>query len=248
MPTVTVTTIIAEAMRSIGACAVDEDPAPSELSVGLTRLNFMLDLWSTQSLIVRGPTTAPFTLVTGTSSYTIGTGGVFNTTKPLKVLDSCYVRDVGGNDSSVEVISADEYDDIEDKSYATGTPENIYYDPGATQGSTLGTVHLYPIPDEAYTLYLAQMKALTEFTTVTDTVTLESMYLEALVNNLAVRLWFVYHDRKEPIPPDIKLFATKSLRALDSVNDQKVFSRTDIPSSGRGGYSIYSDTFGEGDE
>ncbi|MGD0229706.1 MAG: hypothetical protein ABSC19_05010 [Syntrophorhabdales bacterium] len=233
--------IIKAALQDIGAVAKSESPTNDEMQDGLTKLNSMIDAWSVRSLMVLGTILEGFPLAAGTYIYTIGAGGAFNTSKPSAITDA-YVRDGGSEDTPVEVITQDEYNAIDDKAISLGRPLCLYFDPGATQQPIqTGVIYIYPAPDAStpYTLYLNGQKALTEFSAITDTVTFQAAYYEALEYNLAVRLWPQYHDSGKPVSQDIRILARESVKVIETMNAPRVTSTIEVGKKG-GVYNIYT--------
>ena len=126
--------LITLAIDTIGAVQLDEPPTPSELSNGLKRLNLMLDAWSVDGLMVPGSLMEQFPLAAGTSAYTIGIGGDFNTPKPSEVTDA-FVRDGSSLDTGLDIVSQDEWNSYGDKEYSAGRPTFLWYDEGPAQQS-----------------------------------------------------------------------------------------------------------------
>src|SRR5574343_459859 len=143
--------IITSAMRKIGSLVKGEDPSADEADDGLEMLNDLISSISNDSMVVYSRTLENFTLSSGTADYTIGTGGVFNTSRPVKII-AAYVRS-GTIDYNLNIINDESYASITLKS--TGSiPEFINY----TNGYPLGTLKLYPVPASAYTLFLLTEK------------------------------------------------------------------------------------------
>jgi hypothetical protein len=236
--------IVKDALHIIGAIGLDDQPVPREISICLSSMNAMLEQWSAQKLIVRASTVQDLALTANKASYTIGTGGELNTVKPISI-QSCYVRDLSNVDHRVDICTVEQYDNFEDKTVSSSVPEYLAYDPGVTQqAAQLGTIYLYPIPDMAYTLHLHSFKALTDFTTITDNVTFEPMYNEALVYNLATRIWRKFKPLETSIPQDILYLAEESLRTIQKIVSTTPPASCDIPGVKRdNSYNILSDTF-----
>lgn len=174
--------LIKAALRAIGAIASGETPSSEELQDSLEALNLMLDSWSAERLIVYENTTEGFSLVSGQASYTIGSGGDFDTTRPTRILGA-YIRDSSDIDHPVDVFSAKEYREISSKT-TQSRPTELYYKPSYPKG----TIYLYPVPETVETLYLESLKPLTEFSSLTTDVNLPGPYKRALKWNLAVEL------------------------------------------------------------
>ena len=236
--TVTVLDLIKTALQEIGVLAADETPNGSDTQLALKTLNMMLGAWSADGLRVRGTVSENFALVADTRSYTIGSTGVFATDKPL-LIKSAFVRDSGNNDYGLNVITKDLYNSFSDKMISSGTPEDLYYDPGLTQQSAhLGTIYLSPIPDAADTLFIESLKVLTSISSVGATATFEAPYFEALAYNLAVRLYRKFHEAGSPIPADTLRMAADSLTVIERMNAvQPIANLAGIPSQS-GGFNI----------
>ncbi len=233
--------LIKTALQDIGAVAKSELPTSDEMTDGLLKLNFMIDAWSVRSLMVLGTILEGFPLVAGKYAYTIGPGGDFDTTRPSAVTDA-FIRDGRSTDTPVGILTLDEYAGLGDKAISAGRPQGLRFDPGATQAVTpLGTIYLYPAPDAStpYTLYAGEQKALTEFTNLTDAVTFQPAYYEALEYNLAVRLWPQYHSGSQPVENDLKVLSAEGLRTIETMNARSVTARCEAPGR-RSGYNVYT--------
>ncbi len=232
--------IITAALQDIGAAARDETPSVADMTDGLKKLNFMIDAWSVRSLMVIGTILESFTLTSGQYIYTIGIGGNLNTPKPSEITDA-YVRDTNNEDTPINIISADDYSAITDKAISTGRPEGLFFDEGQTQALVpTGIICLYPSPDQAYTLFLRSQKALIEFANLTDTVSFQPAYYEALEYNLAVRLWPQYHSFKAPVDRTITELARESMKVIETMNARQVTATIEVPGKKGGAYNIYT--------
>lgn len=241
---ITVGDMIKAQLRLIGAIEKNETPTADEMNDALQANNMMLDSWSARNLLVRSTVLENFPLVAGTYHYTIGTGQTFNTTKPVKVVEAFY-RDSSSIDQPIEVVSYDLYDDDSDKTVASGPPVELFYDPGVAQQATQkGDIYLNPVPDSAYTLYLRQQKMLTEFSSLTATVTFDPAYYRAIKFNGAMEIYREYHQHAKPLPGDLVALARESMRIVENMNAVPLVAGTDLPTGKVGGtYNIYSDSF-----
>lgn len=231
--------IIKDAMGLIGATEMDETPSASEMSTALRIVNVMLGRWSIQTSIIRSPGQLNFPLQVGKNSYTIGLSGADITAKkPIEVI-SGFVRDSSNIDSNVEIIPIELFDSFDDKNINQADPACVAYDPGVTQqASQVGTIHVYPTPSSADTMFLRITCQLEQFVNLTDEVTMEASYYEALIYNLAIRLFRRFHTTGE-IPSDIVAIANNSIRNLQSSNSSRVQAQMDFCVGG--GYNIYTD-------
>jgi len=169
------------AAKLIGVVFKSEALDADEASDGLAALNDMLNSWSNDDLITYSSALETFTL-TGGISYTIGSGGQFNTTRPINIVDS--VIRVGNIDYPVEAISQVQYQKyVSLKSLTSTIPQFMTYD----NGYPLGTIKFYPATLNG-TLYLQSNKPLGTYTALTDTVDLPVGFIKAIKYNLAIEL------------------------------------------------------------
>lgn len=230
-------------MGLIGAIAIDEVPTASEYNQALRTANVMIDRWSTQRLLLRSTTALVVPLVAGVQSYTIGpVGCAITSAKPIK-LYSAFYRDSANVDYPVEVIETVTFNNLTDKALSVGPVMYVSYEPGdAQQVAGKGTINVYLTPDQAYSLHLEVDNYLNEFVNLTDTVTFEPAYYEALIYNLAVRLFRYYREASIPVPMDIQLIANGSLSNLKTMNDVNVIAGMELPGK-VSSYNIYSDIY-----
>ena len=180
-----VSTLIKSAMRKAGVLSSGESPETTREAEALESLQIMLRSWASKRILVFASIKESFSLIATQSLYTWGIGGNITTTRPHQIL-GVFVRDSGGTDYSVEIISEGKYRDISSKTTA-GRPEYLFYHPLYP----LGAIYLYPTPQDAETMHLESLKPFTEtssFSAVSDTLAFPPNHEEALVYNLAVRI------------------------------------------------------------
>lgn len=183
--------VIKKAMQKIGALVKGEDPAADEAEDGLQSLNGLLASWANDSLVVYSRTWESFTLSGGTGSYTIGSGGTFNTTRPNNIIDG-YIRS-GSVDYGLTTIDDEAYNSIAYKSISA-IPEFINYN----NAYPLGTIRLYPVPSSNYTIFILSEKALTAVADLDTDLSFPTGFERALVYNLALELAPEYGQQPDP--------------------------------------------------
>ena len=77
-----VSSMILRSMRMIGEKARGETLDSNESVECLAELNTMIESWETQRLTCYSVTQESFSLTASTGTYTIGSGGTFNTARP----------------------------------------------------------------------------------------------------------------------------------------------------------------------
>lgn len=188
----------------------------------LTELNTFLDSWNLERLMCFTITENTLALTASTESYSIGTGGALNMTRPVKIVDPCFVRDASGYDTPVELISLETYGGIVDKNSGFTVPTRMYYDAGFSATST-GTLFLYPSPSGSLTLHINSWTQLGSFSTLTQTVAFPPGYQLAIESNFAMHL---AAGLVEPSAALIKM-ARDSKAAIKGVNLPEPVMRLD---------------------
>lgn len=202
--------LVTSALKKARVLGIDQTPTAVQMQDGLESLNWLLDSLWIERLAVPYELNENFSWVSGQASRTIGVGGNFVTTRPVKIV-SAFVRDSSGYDHPVRVAkSRDEYDAVCSKSQ-TGRPDLIYYEPGVVTG----TIYAYPVPDQTYTIYLNSHKRIESFAAHTEAADLLPGYERMIVHNLAVELSANYGKE---ILPSVQAIAISSKRALKNFN------------------------------
>lgn len=200
---VTALDIITGAMQEAGILYKQETPDADEAQDALNRLNAMIASFANESLLVTARTRESFNL-TGAESYTIGTGGDFDTDRPTYIIEAHV--DQGGVTYPIAAITDEVYERIQIKEL-TGIPEFFNY----SNGYPLGRIYLWPKADASYALHLTTEKPLTSFAALTTQVSLPPGWEELLKYNLGARMCPSYG---QPVSQELKYFAENSLRSI----------------------------------
>lgn len=206
----TATTILQRSLQAIGNVGTGETPSADDMDTAFQALNDMLDSWSTDKLYVFETLEENFPLVSGTASYTIGSGGTFNTTRPIKI-DKAYVR-LSDIDYDLEIINGGAFANIPQKASIVTIPEFLWYNPT----SPLGTIKFFPVPQASLTLYIQTSKQLTQFATQATNVTLAPGYAEAIRYSLMPRLAAEGLGEVTPDQIALALASTERIRTNNS--------------------------------
>jgi len=148
-----------------------------------------------------------FSLTGGTAAYTMGSGGDFDTVRPVKILGA-YVRS-GNTDYPLDIVDAARYREITQKSWG-GTPAQLWYNPVYP----LGEIKLYPTPT-GDSIYLDSMKPLSEPAALATSTSFPEGYNRMLRFNLAIDLAPEYGI---PISPALAILAEQSKDAIRKLN------------------------------
>jgi hypothetical protein len=196
--------LITEAAGNIGVSNLKS----AEITTALSRLNTMIDSWNSEKLTLFQEDEDQLTLTTA-SSYTIGTGGAFNVTRPVRLISAFYRETSGSIDYPIRrFIDKAEWDLLPRKTLS-GIPELIWYD----TAYPLGSINVYP--QKAGYLFLTSAEPLTEFAATSTSVSLPPGYREAIIYNLSLRLGPVFDL---PVPQEVMMIASRSLGAIRSAN------------------------------
>ena len=132
--------LIKGSLRLIGAIETGETPEAEESADALVILNQLLESLSLSSQGVFNQPTQTFNLVASQSTYTIGTGGNFNTVSPVNIQDAYTVQN--GISYPIEIIGQELYDAIGNKTQQSTYPLYLLHQ----NTSPLGNIILWPVP------------------------------------------------------------------------------------------------------
>ena len=185
----TVTDLIKSALRKCGAIASGETPTHDEMQEALIALRIMFRQWSGKSLMLFKKDIIAHTL-DGSASYTIGSGGDINETRPVQIT-AAYVT-ANSLDMPIAIISAQRYRRFQIKDNGNNWPAYLWYNPGYSQGT------IYVVPPGSGVLTLNCLIPLTDPTTLTEDVVFPGQYDGAIIWNLACEMMPEYG--LEPTP------------------------------------------------
>lgn len=169
--------IIDAAYRKIGL----KDPSVTDRGTALAMLNNMISVWGLDSLLpylVR----ESFDLTIGKAEYTIGSGGDFDTIRPLG-LNNVYLVNSDHYSFLVDAFGVKDYNRTRNKTLS-GRPTKVYFIPEYS----LAKLIFNRQTDVIYTAHFEFNKNFTEFGAIGTTVDLPNEYKEAMIYNLAIRL------------------------------------------------------------
>lgn len=245
---VTANDIITRAMKALQALGATEVPSAAEATDGLTAFNALLDSWSLEGLNAYRVDENSFTLVPGTASYTIGSGGAINVTRPLDITQA-YVQDSGSNNFLINIRTRDRWNMIGNRgtTVTSQIPTDMFYDPSYP----LGVIYLFPTPLTAYTVFFDNTLDQVTFAALTTVLSMPKGYERAMVFNLAVEIssqFGIPIPASAPGQKSIGDLARESLANVKRMNIQEVIADTDpaIVSRSYATYNIYQDRPGGG--
>ena len=189
-----------------------------------------------------------FPLVSGQNPYTMGYGGNFNTSRPMKIVDAYLILNNGSIPVSypMQVLNYQDYNAIRLKTLSTNFPNYIYYQPSFP----LGEVYIYPIfaPNDPSTqgpayINLTSWKPFDIILDPTAYMSFPPGYWEAIVFNLAVRIAEEYQFDMRATTVQLAVNALKRVKRLNQRTDTL---QTDVAlmNTSQLRYNIYSDGYG----
>lgn len=173
--------LISKAFQKAGIITKQESPSADEMFDALDTLNDLLESWSNDSLYIYARNWQQFTFVGGQSDYTIGSGGDFDTSRPLAIV-SAYTR-LGTSDYPMQQIADKDYAYGISQKTTAGVPDFFNYD----NDFPLGKLRFWPAPSAAYPVYIQTEDALTSLT-INQVISLPQGWRRALIYSLAVEL------------------------------------------------------------
>ena len=179
----TVAQIVLRAGQALGYKGRNETLSAADATDALNAFNGMLDSWSGEGLASFANQTISATLTIGTQSYTIGSGGTINTTRPDNIVQA-WIRDSNNLDFPVSIVPQDEWNGIVMKSNTSQIPQVLFYDPQYP----LGIIYLFPVPSAAYTLMFNAIIQQSTYSSLPMSLSVPPGYERAYILNLALDL------------------------------------------------------------
>lgn len=238
----TISDLINLAFIDSGIVGIGQTPQQLDLQNALTRLNYMIAQWNRKRWLLYNLTDVS-TVTTGAESYSIGVSGDFNTPRPDRLEDGCFLRQLAQSgiqqiDYPLQVLSSHEdYNRIRLKTMGTW-PSIIFYDSNWPSG----TIYAWPVPSaNLYELHVLVKNQIIQFVALDQQINLPPEYEAALYYNLQVRLRVAY--RMPPDPAMIAL-AKESLNVIRGANVQVPSMKMPPAVIGaQRSYNVYSDGY-----
>lgn len=136
------------ALQELGVLATGETAQGSEGDEALNLANDFLDALGAERLSMYAVLRTATTLVSGTASYTVGSGGTINIVRPLYIDDAAIVYDTTATipvEIAIPVLTDAAYAAWPTKTLQAPQSMAVYYDHGWSAG--LGRLYPLPIPN-----------------------------------------------------------------------------------------------------
>lgn len=211
--------IIRRSLKLLGILAAGESLSAEDQSDGLVELNAMLGTWANERLLVHGTRRSTHVLTGGLSPHTIGTGGTFATTRPLRIDGAGVIRVGETFETPLKLLTDAEYRQLAEKTETDEVPQRLWVE----QTYPAAKLWLWPVPTSAATLVLYSWSRIAAFA-ASDTVSLPDGYENALAHALALQVAPMYGV--EP-SPTLRENASEALAAVKRTNAPEVVVELD---------------------
>jgi hypothetical protein len=177
--------IIKAALRKLEVIGEGETPSTEDYINCAFALNLLIKGMEVDGCYLWKVSEVTVPLLTGVASYQIGptaTGtGAVVTDRPIKVIDTSYVRDASGLDTNLQILTRQEYNQLGFKATAS-TPSMVFYDPLLSNG----VAKFYGVPvDATHTAYLTVQTPVYDFNTGSEVLDFPQEGYQAVVYGLA---------------------------------------------------------------
>lgn len=215
--------LIASALRLVGVLAAGEDPAAEDSNDALVTLNDLIDSWSNENLLIPNKVSETFALTANQQTYTMGSGGDFDTTRPVSIENALLqVTNVSPVlELPMAILNQDQFANISLKTLTSNYPSSIYND----QAYPLNNIKFWPVPESSgYNVVLYSWKPLSQVATLATSFSLPPGYTRALRFNLAVDLSGEYG---KTLPDTVTAIAIQAKAAIKRTNVRPYYLRVD---------------------
>lgn len=209
----TVRTLIGNAMKLLGALQAGESPSANEAADGLAFLNMLVDSLTNQRLIIYSIDRSTYTLTANTQTYTLGSGGTWNATRPVRIESmSVLITTVSPNiELPIQMLRDEEWQAVTVKSVSSTFPL-VAYDDGAFP---LRSISFWPIPTDADSVVIYSYSPISQFANISASISLPPGYERFLTCALALEMAPQYGV--EPSPTLLSNY-TEARRTLTQMN------------------------------
>lgn len=237
--------IIRLAAKNAGILEVGQQLLAEDVNDILTLLNMMIGSWNAKRWMIYHLVERSV-VATGEQIYTVGPGGQFNVPQRPDAIQYAFVRitsqpsPAAPSDVYLSPIKAKEdWASIVAK-LVGNFPTHFFYD----TDWPMGKIYFWPIPQSGiYEMHIFVQHVLSQFPDVTGLINLPSVYYEALVWNLTIRIRSSWNRKQDPAQVEL---AKLALAAVRNANAQIPQMRLPGPLRwNRSAYNIYSDTFNQ---
>lgn len=236
--TTTVGNEINTAMRLLNLLDQTESADATQLSLGLTAFNQMVDSWNTERLSVYSTQDQTFTWPASTISRTLGPTGNFVGNRPILLDDASYYKQPGtGISYSFSFLNDEQYGAIALKTATSTLPTAMWVNMTFPDI----TMYLYPVPTIDLEFHLVSVDTLDQAATTADTIAVPPGYLRAFSYNLAVEMAPLFGVEPSPRVMRIADISKRNIRRINNPDDVMGMPGTILRNFNR--YNIFAGSF-----
>lgn len=236
----TVSQILTRAGQALGYKGRQETLSAADANDALASFNAMLDSWSGEGLAAFANQSITKVLTIGTQSYTIGSGGVINTTRPDNILQAGILTS-NNLHLPMRVVPQDVWNEIVLLSNTSQIPTTLFYDPQYP----LGIINIFPVPMLAYTLELTVLLQQSTFSSLPMSISSPPGYERAYILNLALEMITAGFPCMLPDKEYVRLVenASEAKANIKRKNIKPNYAEYDDALIGQGSpYNVFTDT------
>lgn len=211
--------LIRQALALTNAVGVDQTLTADELSDCLSVLNDIYEDLSNQNLAVLSTPNQTFSTVAGQAVYTIGTGGNWNTVRPVRINDPAYCT-YQGVDFPVRSWSQEEYNLVGLKTQQQPIVQRYLF----VNDFPLSYVTLWPVPSGVVSITLSIDNVLVNIASAATAISFPPGYAKLYKYKLGVELAPLFG---KVASDDVKKIAVETLANIKRVNKSTPVARFD---------------------
>ena len=230
-----VSTMILRSMRLIGEKARGATLDSNEQTECLAEFNTFLEATANERLLSYHLVEDVTTVAVSSNSLTIGTNGQFAVTRPMRIVDPCFIRDSSGYDTPLELISKEAYGRLVDKDSVYTVPTYLFYDSGFSATST-GTLYFYPAASGSIEIHINSWKQIGQVSTLSHNLSLPPGYQLFIESNFALHL----AAGLVPVSAELAKLARESKAAVKGVNAPAPVAMMDVGIVSGSGSNIFT--------
>lgn len=215
--------LIGDALIEIGVYSPSDTVPAEDFAFGLRTLNRMIKVWNTENLTIYTVNRNVFNLTASQQTYTLGTGGNFNISRPVRVQSASVLINTASTplELPINIVTDEEWQAVSIKGTTSTFPTKAWI----TGDLPLNNVWLWPVPTDATVqLVLYCWGQTVDYTDVNVTVIFPNGYEEAIVSTLALMLSSSYGVQPSQTLIQRSMLAKNNLQSL---NVEPVFASID---------------------
>lgn len=229
--------LVKDALLELGVLNAADAPDAELATIGLNRLNRIVDLWNATREAIYEETFTNYTLTPSLSPHTIGPTGTFVVTvRPVSVEGANLVLNTVTPNNYQTITLRDRLWWLKQAvpALSTDIPTDLYYEPSWPNGK----LYFWPVPSTAYAVQIMTRQILSTFTLAT-TFSLPPGYQDALTLTLAEALAAPLQVGVSPVTRELARKARATIQINNSETPGLATCDAGIP-SGNGRRPTYN--------